>query len=90
MKSLILLAAFLFVTIIATIRKVKGKRELAALESGKLCVFCRGTNVTPAAAGVVCGSCGQTTLWSLIKHTSPTAEEIDKVNRPDARSPFDA
>ena len=89
MKTLILLAGFLFVAILAAIRKMKGQRELALLESGKMCVFCRGINVTPTKAGVACNSCGQTTLWALIQHPSLSQAEIDRVNQPDVRNPLD-
>jgi hypothetical protein len=72
------IAVFLFV--LTAVRKAKGRKDVELLESGKMCIHCHGTNVTPGAVGVVCNTCGQTTSWKLIKHPKLSATEMDDIS----------
>ena len=76
---------------ITAARKMKGRQQVQLLESGGMCIHCRGTNVTRGEKGIVCGTCGQTTSWALINQPALSAEDIDKMNTPDSRQgrPFD-
>jgi len=88
MKALALIVVTLIAIALTAMRKMKGRQQLQLLESGGMCIHCRGTNVTRGKAGVVCGACGQTTSWALINQPSLSAEEIDKMNTPDKKDPF--
>lgn len=88
MKTLGLIGSFLFITVLTAIRRAQGRKKLAMLEGGKMCVHCGGVNVTPGQAGVICGSCGMTTSWVLINQPSLSDAEIDKVSKRDGRNPF--
>jgi hypothetical protein len=88
MKSLFVIVGLAFVAILTAYRREQGRKKLALLESGKMCVHCGSTNVTPGQKGVLCGACGQTTSWTLINHPSLSKEEIDKVSARDDRHPM--
>ena len=90
MKSVVFLGALIFITVLTAIRRAEGRKKLAMLEEGKMCVHCGSTHVVPGEAGVVCQACGQTTLWTLIKHPPLTKAEIDQISARDGRSPFDS
>lgn len=89
MKSLLVLGSLLFITILTAIRRAQGRKKLALLEGGKMCVHCGGTNVTPGQAGMMCGTCGMTTSWVLINQPSLSNADIEKVSKRDGpSSPF--
>jgi hypothetical protein len=88
MKLLITLGSFLLFTAVAAIRRAQGRKKVQMLEQGKMCVYCEGTNVVPGQTGMVCQTCGQTTLWTLIKHAPLSSAEIDKISERDRRGPF--
>jgi hypothetical protein len=69
MKTLLALIVFLGAAVIVAVRK-QGRREVKMLESGKMCIYCKGTDVTASEVGVVCSRCGRTTLWTLVKQPS--------------------
>lgn len=83
MKTLFVLGSFIFFTVITAVRRAQGRKKVELLEQGKMCVFCSSTNVVPAQAGVVCQTCGQTTLWTLIKHPPLDKAEMDKISARD-------
>jgi hypothetical protein len=87
MKALLLLGV-VFVAVLTAIRKAQGRKKLALLEGGKMCVHCGSTNVTPGQAGMICGTCGMTTSWALINQPALSDAEIDKISKRDGRSPF--
>jgi len=88
MKALVLVVVGLIAIALTAMRKMKAHQELQLLESGQMCIHCRGTNVTRGKTGVLCNACGQTTSWALINQPSLSAEEIDKLNTPDKKDPF--
>lgn len=88
MKGLILLGSVLFFAALNAIHKARGRKQLALLEGGKLCVHCKSTDVTPGEKGVVCGTCGRTTYWSLIKQPALSSADVDAIGERDRRSPF--
>ena len=88
MKALIFMGAFLFLAALTAIRQAQGRKKLAMLESGKICVYCNSTNVIPGQAGVVCHTCGKTTLWTLINQPPLSNAEIEKISKRDSRNPL--
>lgn len=88
MKLLVLIVVSVIAIALTAMRKMKGRQQLQLLESGGMCIHCRGTNVTRGTAGVVCGACGQTTSWALINQPSLSAEEVARMNTPDKKDGF--
>jgi hypothetical protein len=88
MRAIFLLVVAVVAAAITAMRKMKGRQQVQLLESGGMCIHCRSTNVTRGEKGVVCGACGQTTSWALIKQPPLSAEDIDKMNTPDKRNRF--
>ena len=86
MKTLIVVGAFLFIAALTAIRQAQGRKKLALLEGGKICVYCNSTKVVPGQAGVVCQTCGQTTLWALINQPPLSNAEIEKISKRDSRN----
>jgi hypothetical protein len=88
MKFLLIGVALAFVAMLSVVRREQSRKKLAMLEGGKLCVHCNSTNVTPGKAGVVCGACGMTTSWELIRQPALTNQELDEISKRDSRNPL--
>jgi transcription elongation factor Elf1 len=88
MKFLILGVALAFVAILSAVRREQSRKKLAMLEDGKLCVHCGSSKVTSGKAGVVCGACGMTTSWTLIRQPALTNQELDEISKRDSRNPL--
>jgi hypothetical protein len=80
MKALALVLITVLALAITAWKKMKARQQLQLLESGGVCMHCRGTNVTRGERGIICGACGQTTSWALINQPALSQADIDKLN----------
>lgn len=88
MKTIAFIVITVFAMAITAWKRMKARQHLQLLESGGVCMHCRGTNVTRGERGIICNACGQTTSWALINQPALSQVDIDKLNAPDKRDAF--
>ncbi|UQA55392.1 hypothetical protein [Polyangium aurulentum] len=86
MKLLVAITVAVVSYVALYVRRHKARARLAAIDEGKLCIACHGTELQPIGGNVRCMRCGHTVSLAGLRGASISDGEIDAVNKPDTSS----
>jgi hypothetical protein len=69
--------------VVMYVRRHKARARLAAIDEGKLCIACHGTEMQQIGGNVRCLRCGHVVSLAGLRGASLADHEIDAVNKPD-------